>query len=89
MDKDPSYNKLDDEDLQIILDFEEEQFRLGNFEKIFPCINNVDYFGSFIEYPRATNALLARYLHTIDQKHNLHHICFTPLEKVDKLDKTK
>ena len=32
-------------DLNIILDFEEEQFRQGNFEKIFPCINNVQYYG--------------------------------------------
>lgn len=32
--------KLTDDDLQVILDFEEEQFRLGNFEKIFPAINN-------------------------------------------------
>ena len=33
-----------EDDLNIILDFEEEQFRLGNFEKIFPCINNVSYY---------------------------------------------
>jgi tubulin polyglutamylase TTLL4 len=45
MDKDVNnFDKLTDEDLTIILDFEEEQFRLGNFEKIFPCINNVDYY---------------------------------------------
>jgi len=34
-----------EDDLNIILDFEEEQFRQGNFEKIFPCINNVQYYG--------------------------------------------
>jgi hypothetical protein len=39
-----SFEKLTDDDVQIILDFEEEQFRLGNFEKIFPCINNVKYY---------------------------------------------
>ena len=45
MDKDVNnFDKLTDEDLTIILEFEEEQFRLGNFEKIFPCINNVDYY---------------------------------------------
>jgi hypothetical protein len=45
MDKDVNnFDKLTDEDLTIILDFEEEQFRLGNFEKIFPSINNVDYY---------------------------------------------
>jgi len=36
---------LTDDELAIILDFEEEQFRLGNFEKIFPCINNTQYYG--------------------------------------------
>jgi len=45
MDKDANaFDKINDEDLTIILEFEEEQFRLGNFEKIFPCINNVDYY---------------------------------------------
>lgn len=38
-----------EDDLNIILDFEEEQFRLGNFEKIFPCINNVQYYSQFFE----------------------------------------
>jgi len=36
---------LTEDDLALILDFEEEQFRLGNFEKIFPCINNAQYYG--------------------------------------------
>ena len=38
-----------EDDLNIILDFEEEQFRQGNFEKIFPCINNVQYYSQFFE----------------------------------------
>lgn len=42
-------NMCSEDDLQIILDFEEEQFRLGNFEKIFPCINNVQYYSQFFE----------------------------------------
>lgn len=37
--------EINDEETQIIIDFEEEQFRLGNFEKIFPCINNVKIYG--------------------------------------------
>jgi hypothetical protein len=48
--------------MQIILDFEEEQFRLGNFEKIFPSINNCKYYGQFFEYPRFANNLLVKYL---------------------------
>lgn len=62
----------------MILDFEEEQFRLGNFEKIYPCINNVAYYSQFFENSRGTNNLLQRYLSVISPKHNQHHICFTP-----------
>ena len=40
---------MTEEDLSILLDFEEEQFRLRNFEKIFPCINNVSYYSQFFE----------------------------------------
>jgi hypothetical protein len=40
---------LNEDDLNVILDFEEEQFRLGNFEKIYPCINNVAYYSQFFE----------------------------------------
>lgn len=67
-----------EDDLQIILDFEEEQFRLGNFEKIFPCINNVQYYGQFFECQRNANNLLMRYLMIISPKHNQHHICYVP-----------
>jgi len=41
---------MTDDDIQVILDFEEEQFRLGNFEKIFPCINNAAHYGQMFEY---------------------------------------
>ena len=64
--------------MQLILDFEEEQFRLGNFEKIFPCINNVQYYSQFFECQRNSNTLLMRYLSIISPKHNPHHICFVP-----------
>ena len=67
-----------EDDLQLILDFEEEQFRLGNFEKIFPCINNVQYYSQFFECQRNANTLLMRYLSIISPKHNPHHICFVP-----------
>jgi hypothetical protein len=60
--------KMTDEDLQTVIDFEEEQFRLGNFEKIFPCINNAPYYGQFFEYPRQSNSLLARYLGVLAPK---------------------
>lgn len=74
---------MTEDDVLVILEFEEEQFRLGNFEKIFPCINNVEYYNSLFEYPRPNNLLLLRYLNSIDAKNNQHHVSYTP--KIDKL----
>ena len=71
-------DKITDDDLQVVLDFEEEQHRLGNFEKIFPCINNAKFYGQFFENPRFANNLLQRYLLTINPKQNDHHVCFIP-----------
>jgi len=51
-------NQLSEEDVNIIIEFEEEQFRLGNFEKIFPSINNVNTFAPLFENHRSANALL-------------------------------
>ena len=53
-----SANQLSEEDVNIIIEFEEEQFRLGNFEKIFPSINNVNTFAPLFENHRSANALL-------------------------------
>jgi tubulin polyglutamylase TTLL4 len=71
-------DNLTEEDLAILLDFEEEQFRLGNFEKIFPCINNVSYYNQFFECCRNGNSLLLKYLTIISPKHNAHHMCLVP-----------
>jgi hypothetical protein len=49
---------LTEDDVQIIVDFEEEQHRLGNFEKIYPCINNVKHYSQFFEYTRNSNMVL-------------------------------
>ena len=73
---------MTEDDLAVILDFEEEQFRLGNFEKIFPCINNVSYYGQFFECQRSANHLLMRYLTIISPKHNVHHVCHVPTAPV-------
>ena len=66
---------LSEDDLNLVVEFEEEQFRLGNFEKIYPCINNVGYYSQFFEVQRGANILLQKYLQTIAPKHNQHHIC--------------
>ena len=53
---------LTEEELSIISDYEEEQSRLGNFERIFPLASNAQYYGKFFEHIRPSNELLARYL---------------------------
>ena len=72
------HDRMTDDDIQIILDFEEEQHRLGNFEKIYPCINNVKAYAGYFEHQRNANTILMKYLQTIPPKHNEHHLCFIP-----------
>lgn len=71
-------SQLSEEDVNIIIEFEEEQFRLGNFEKIFPSINNVNTFAPLFENHRSANALLQRYLCALSPKHNPHHMNYIP-----------
>lgn len=71
-----SDEKLTEDDVQIILDFEEEQHRLGNFEKVYPCINNVKQYMQYFENARNANTVLMRYLSTISSKQNEHHMCW-------------
>lgn len=71
-------DKTTDDDLQAVIDFEEEQHRLGNFEKIFPCINNVKFYGQFFEHQRNLNRVLEKYLDAISPKHNEHHVSYIP-----------
>jgi tubulin polyglutamylase TTLL4 len=78
LNKDEGSSPLGEDDLNMIIDFEEEQFRLGNFEKIFPCINNAAYYAQFFEQSRGSNNLLQRYLAVISPKHNQHHVSYTP-----------
>ena len=70
--------RLTEDELQIIIDFEEEQHRLGNFEKVFPNINNFRHYAQFFEHQRFANLLLYRYLAQLNPKLNEHHMCFLP-----------
>lgn len=47
---------LSEPELQMIVDLEEESYRLGNFERIYPCA------GTGFESQRAANNLLQTYL---------------------------
>jgi hypothetical protein len=44
------------------MDFEDEHYRRGNFECIFPLENNIDYYEQFFDYSRFGNAILWAYV---------------------------
>jgi hypothetical protein len=56
---------LSEDELTMIIDFEEENQRLGNFERIFPLQSNAVHYSRFFEYQRPSNEFLARYLVTL------------------------
>lgn len=58
-------NQLSEEELSIIVDYEEENSRLGNFERIFPLASNAQHYSRYFEHVRPSNELLARYLRTM------------------------
>ena len=51
-----------EDDLNILLEFEEEQFRRGGFELVFPLESNVDYYEKFFECTRYNNHFLWAYI---------------------------
>lgn len=53
---------LDETEKEILLQFEEEQTRLGNFERIFPTEQNVGYYSQFFEQRRTGNEMLWKHL---------------------------
>jgi hypothetical protein len=53
---------LSEDELNIIIDYEEENMRLGNFERIYPLQSNATHYAKFFEYERPSNELLTRYL---------------------------
>ena len=56
---------LTEDELSMIIDFEEENLRLGNFDRIFPLQSNALHYSRFFEYQRPSNEFLARYLLTL------------------------
>lgn len=53
---------LTEDDLEIIQQYEEEERRLGNFERIYPLHANAQHYSKFFEHIRPANELLAKYL---------------------------
>ena len=63
-------NCLSEDELGIIIEYEEESARLGNFERIFPLAQNAAHYAKFFEYERPSNELLAKYLKILPQHVN-------------------
>ena len=49
---------LSEDDLAILLDCEEENYRTGSFKKIFPLKKNIDLYSGLFSIPRYNNLLL-------------------------------
>jgi len=56
--------KLSKDELNLILDLEDEQQRLGQFKIIFPLPQNASQFYGFMENKRYQNALYCAWLST-------------------------
>ena len=53
---------LNDNDLEMLADFEEEQQRRGNYELLFPTAKNIEPFRSFLGSNRRANLVLWAYI---------------------------
>ena len=53
---------LSPEDWNILFEFDEEYFRRGDFERIFPLKDNVDNYKKYFEFTRYNNALIWNWL---------------------------
>ncbi|CDW86808.1 tubulin-tyrosine ligase family protein [Stylonychia lemnae] len=65
---------LCEDELQIIVDYEEEQLRKGNFDLIFPLPLNVPYYSQFFEFPRTGNETLWKYIRILTAQKNNQNI---------------
>ena len=50
--------KLGSEDWNILIESDEEYFRRGHFDRIFPTKKNIDIYSKFFEYNRWNNIIL-------------------------------
>lgn len=53
---------LSKDEIEMLLDLEEERSRKGNFEQVFPLVDNVQQYDRFFEVKRYQNSLVAAYL---------------------------
>lgn len=57
-----NFSALAEDDLEVLLDSEEEFYRRGHFERIFPLPDNVTYYSQFFETIRYNDLLLWKWL---------------------------
>jgi tubulin polyglutamylase TTLL4 len=51
-------DKLSPEDWGILFETDEENYRTGNFTRIFPVKNKTEHYLKFFEYPRYNNLIV-------------------------------
>eukprot|EP00744_Colponema_vietnamica_P042090 GILI01089439.1.p1 GENE.GILI01089439.1~~GILI01089439.1.p1 ORF type:complete len:139 (+),score=23.15 GILI01089439.1:33-419(+) len=56
-----SLSELSPEDWNIIIETEEEWYRRGHFDRIFPLPETIDYYSQFFESPRYSLAVLSKW----------------------------
>jgi hypothetical protein len=54
--------KLNPEDWTVLFETDEEHYRRGHFERIFPTREKGDYYLQFFEYQRYNNLLVHKWL---------------------------
>ncbi len=57
-----SFQDLSEDDVETLIQSEEEYYRRGHFEKIYPLANNIDKYAKYYEALRYNNLLLWRWL---------------------------
>ena len=63
---------LSEDEIDVLLTFEEENTRRGNFTRVFPLASNLQYFEKYFEKRHYKNALVAAYILATDEiKQNL------------------
>ena len=65
------YIQMRDEDMEMLADFEEEQYRKGHFELLFPLARTLDNYRGFVGHQRRANQVLWAY---VKQGQPVHHL---------------
>jgi len=58
--------ELTKDEVEMILEHEEEFARRGSFSRVYPLVNNVQYYEKFFEVKRYQNSMIAAYLLATD-----------------------